>query len=128
MKFCPNCGAERVGDAPFCYECGSKFDEMDSNTEKKRKIKKPKSHPEKRPKKDKTDKKIKSKKVKDKSVQTEPSEPKPIKDDGYYDDVLPVDTEEIRQPLDKELIKRIIFLVAGVVLVITICILIMCYL
>lgn len=129
MKFCPNCGAERVGDAPFCYECGVKFEEMEAQTEKKKKSKN-KLKLDKQSVKKRRLKKTKPKKA-IKSESTEPSEPKPIKDDGYdgyYDDVLPVDTEEIRQPLDKELIKQIALLVSGVVVVIVICILIMCYL
>ena len=127
MKFCPNCGAERVGDAPFCYECGVKFEETEAHTKKKKesknKLKRDKQSVKKR--------RLKKTKPTTKSDASELLEMKPSVDDnydGYYEDVLPVDTEEIRQPLDKELIKQIALLVSGVVVVIAICILIMCYL
>ena len=130
MKYCPRCGAERIIEAPFCYECGSKFEEMASKTENKIKVSKDKSKPEWRLKKTKKNKKGRQSKIKAETLEPEISKDNQIIDDGYdgyYDDIVPVDTEEIKQPLDKELIKRIAVLMLGAAFVIGICIFVICY-
>lgn len=58
----------------------------------------------------------------------EENQPEVQKDDGYdgyYDDVLPVDLDRANQPLDQQLIKRVIVLAAGALLVIAACVAIM---
>ena len=42
--------------------------------------------------------------------------------DGYYDDILPPDTDRVKEGLDKELIKKIVALSIGVVFIISMCV------
>lgn len=49
--------------------------------------------------------------------------------DGYYDDIIPADTSNaVKQSLDKAVIKKIVLLVAGVVVVIGLCVVLMYFL
>ena len=45
--------------------------------------------------------------------------------DGYYDDVAPLDIDAVRPGLDREMIKKISFLVLGALLVIGLCVVLM---
>lgn len=47
--------------------------------------------------------------------------------DGYYDDVLPQDDGGVRQGIDGELAKKIAILIAGVLLIVGICVAVMYY-
>ena len=101
MKYCPYCGAELIdGTVSFCAECGKRITPMPQpgkdNT---------KSHDE------------------NESQTVDPLESDRSSDnryeyDGYYDDIVPEDDEVIRQVLDKGLIKRILLLIAAVLVVI----------
>lgn len=118
MKFCPYCGADLVDDtASFCAECGKTLPT--------------KTDPKAPPISEKRVKKHKQRKAKKKvGVHIPPSEQAPeevLQDgyDGYYDDIIPDDNGEIRQALDKALIKKIILLIAGLLVVVGACVAIM---
>ena len=40
----------------------------------------------------------------------------------YYDDVIPPDTDRVKEGLDKELIKKIVALSVGVIFIISMCV------
>ena len=42
--------------------------------------------------------------------------------DGYYDDVLPPDWDQVKDGVDQVLVRNIIVLIASVILIITICV------
>ena len=42
--------------------------------------------------------------------------------DGYYNDVLPPDTDRVKDGLDKELVKKIVALCIGVTVIILMCV------
>ena len=42
--------------------------------------------------------------------------------DGYYNDVLPPDTDRVKDGLDKELVKKIVALGIGVTVIILMCV------
>ena len=42
--------------------------------------------------------------------------------DGYYDDVIPPDTDRVKEGLDKELVKKIVALSVGVIFIISMCV------
>ena len=68
------------------------------------------------------------KKTKERKKKPQPEAPEePVDDgyDGYYNDVLPPDLDQEKEGLDKELIKKIVALVVGVVFIIGICIVMM---
>lgn len=117
MKFCPYCGADIINnEVSFCSECGkSLFD--DAPAEKKMK---------KRPKKEKRKRNKSKDTAADDIMNPEEAEANDDSDyDGYYDDVLPADIDVERQTIDKGLIKQLVILIAGVILIITICIIVM---
>lgn len=129
MKYCPFCGADLLKeDAAFCMECGKSLSEQEQpSTEEKNAapIKSKKSKPEKKKK----EKKAKpAKKSKNRKIKPQPEAPEESVDDGYdgyYNDVLPPDLDREKEGLDKELIKKIVALVVGVVFIIGICIVMM---
>ena len=45
--------------------------------------------------------------------------------DGYYDDIIPDDDGTARQALDKVLIKKIVFLIIGLLIIVSACVAIM---
>lgn len=117
MKYCPYCGAEITnGAVTFCSECGGNLADLSKYT----KIK-PARHE-------------KRKKVKKSNAKHTPmKETQPDVDDGdydgYYDDIIPADTSSaVRQGLDKAVIKKIVLLVAIVVVVIGVCVVLMYFL
>ena len=64
--------------------------------------------------------------LKPQSGEEDTPEPMPEDDyDGYYDDVEPMDAGDARPGLDREMIKKIIFLVLGALLVIGLCVVLM---
>ncbi len=119
MKHCPYCGAEIPDGAfSFCPVCGNPLEEEKRTPPKKKnsnrkkpgkyaKRKKPGQH--------------------EKNPSDRPRKPKPADDgyDGYYDDVLPDDDGKVSQSIDHQTVKRIIGLVAGVLIAICACVLLM---
>ena len=76
---------------------------------------------EKKPKKEKVKKQKKTKK-KDEVLEEIVGEPVDDGYDGYYDDVIPPDTDRVKEGLDKELIKKIVALSVGVIFIISMCV------
>ena len=121
MKYCPYCGADLPdGAVSFCMECGNALPDEKKNDvqpEKKehRSVKK-KTLPNKR-----------KRKVSNPAAET-PAEKTPVAEndyDGYYDDVLPMDTGRQREGIDRSIVKKIAILIAGLVVVIGICVALM---
>ena len=83
--------------------------------------KKAKHKEKKKPKKEKTKKQKKTKK-KDEILEEIVGEPVDDGYDGYYDDVIPPDTDRVKEGLDKELIKKIVALSIGVIFIISMCV------
>ena len=117
MKYCPYCGAEITnGAVSFCSECGGNLSVLPKQT----KIKP--VHREKR-------KKVKKSKAKHTPVKETQPEVDDSDYDGYYDDIIPADTSSaVKQSIDKAVIKKIVLLVAGVVVVIGLCVVLMYFL
>lgn len=125
MKFCPYCGADLLDDnVLFCSQCGKKLPPHEAGiteplTEEMRpeqEAPKPVPPKEKRKKKKKKPKKVNV---------SEPQESVDDGYDGYYDDVLPPDTDRVKEGLDKELVKKIVLLGVGVVFIIGLCVVMM---
>lgn len=121
MSYCPYCGADyQNGAFSFCPVCGNPLLESGCRQEQaKRKPKNPKAGPRKK-------KKKRSRREKQSECSYKPKQD-PCDDgyDGYYDDVLPSDEGEIRQGLDKYMIKRIAGLLTGVLIAIIACVVLM---
>lgn len=99
MKFCPHCGFEIVEPSlPFCSECGKSIFK-NPNTEV-------------------DEKKISSK---NNSCQADFD----AEYDGYYDDIIPDDSGEIKSNIDKQIVRKIGIIVCCVVVIISICVLLM---
>lgn len=113
MKYCPYCGAEILnGAVSFCSECGGSLAEV---TAKKKGQKK--SVRREKPKKK---KRTKTKQPPAEEMQEEPDD---SDYDGYYDDIVPADMgSAAKQGLEKDVIKKIILLAAGVAVVIGLCV------
>ena len=125
MEYCPFCGAELMsGTVSFCSACGSRLrdpgetvteeiqqDDAPVNTAKEIKQKKPKKNKAEAPK---------NIKIKDIPEITDT----PLDDgyDGYYDDVLPPDYDLVQDGIDKDLIRKVIFLFLGVSAIILTCV------
>lgn len=120
MKYCPYCGTE-ISDSTvsFCAECGEKLEILQDTQPKKER------------------KRRFFKKRADRGVKTE--EKAPVEEqndeqaevqendyDGYYDDIVPQDSNMIQQTVDKDLIKRLVMVGAGFITVIGICIAVIC--
>lgn len=125
MKYCPYCGAGfSDGTVSFCSECGKKFpetkEEEPAGKESSKKVSKEKSMPKKE-KKEKRKKESKKKKEK-KDIPEIMGEAVDDGYDGYYNDVLPPDTDRVKDGLDKELIKKIVALCVGVTVIILMCV------
>ena len=124
MKFCPYCGAELPdADVLFCPNCGKKLPPHEAG------ITEPlaeKMCPEREASKPAPSKKERKKKPKSKKI-APPEHQEPVDDgyDGYYDDVLPPDTDRVKEGMDKELVKKIVALGVGVVLIIALCVVMM---
>ena len=130
MKYCPYCGAGfSDGTVSFCTECGKKLPEektvppeakeQSRKVTKKQKCKKEKK--EKQPKKEKRKKDTTKNKV-PKEIPEVMGEAVDDGYDGYYNDVLPPDTDRVKDGLDKELVKKIVALCIGVTVIILMCV------
>ena len=121
MKYCPYCGMELNDErAVFCSECGNTLsDEVKISIEHKEKTKKEKRRKEKGNK--------KSNRRKATLNENNIAELEQVDEgyDGYYDDILPIDEGKFRQGIDKEMLKRIIGLLVGVLITICACVAIM---
>ena len=141
MKYCPFCGADLLSpEVSFCAECGkqlpagnapqTELEELPRSMENPRNSKK-KAAPA-RPKRE-------PRKKSRPSIEGAPTEklsswsggepsldPQPEDDyDGYYDDVEPTDAGDTRPGLDREMIKKISFLLVGALLLIGLCVVLM---
>lgn len=121
MKYCPYCGAGLSdGTVSFCSECGKKLPEEKASTpnakeESKKVTRKQKQKKEKR-------KKDPKKKKAPKEIPEVMGEVVDDGYDGYYNDVLPPDTDRVKDGLDKELVKKIVALCVGVAVIIMMCV------
>ena len=125
MKYCTNCGASvEDSTASFCAECGKPLSSESEDSVKNPAENKKAKHKEMKKKKHKKEKAKKQKKTKKKDEVLEEIVGEPVDDgyDGYYDDVIPPDTDRVKEGLDKELIKKIVALSIGVVFIISICV------
>ena len=124
MKYCPYCGAGfSDGTVSFCTECGKKLpEEKTVPPEAKEQSKKvTKKQKRKKEKKEKHKKDAKKKKT-EKEIPEVMGEAVDDGYDGYYNDVLPPDTDRVKDGLDKELVKKIVALCIGVTVVILMCV------
>lgn len=124
MKYCPYCGAGfSDGTVSFCSECGKKLPEEktvppEAKEQSKKVAKKQKRKKEKKEKHKKDTKKKKAAK----EIPEVMGEAVDDGYDGYYNDVLPPDTDRVKDGLDKELVKKIVALCIGVTVVILMCV------
>ena len=124
MKYCPYCGAGfSDGTVSFCTECGKKLPEEktvppEAKEQSKKVAKKQKRKKEKKEK----HKKDAKKKKQEKEIPEIMGEAVDDGYDGYYNDVLPPDTDRVKDGLDKELVKKIVALCIGVTVVILMCV------
>lgn len=108
MKHCPSCGAELPRSAAaFCPECGKSLSRGRHAAGKH--IPKHAAPPVKR-----------NPRKKKKAPPKRSREDFPY--DGYYDDVLPSDGGEFRQGLDPKTVKQIVLLLAGVLVIVALCV------
>lgn len=121
MKYCPYCGADLPdGAVSFCMECGNALPDEKKNSMQPEK----KEH---RPVKKKTLPKKRKRKASKPAAET-PVEKTPVAEDGYdgyYDDVLPMDTGRHREGIDRSIVKKIAMLISGLVVVIGLCVALM---
>ena len=111
MNFCPYCGADLVEDGvSFCVECGKQLPAGKTQKEK------PKDKPEIK----KATKKKNSAKKPESSIEVET-----VMDDGYYDDIHPIDEGHEREGVDKELVKKIAIIIGALFVVIAACVALM---
>lgn len=124
MKYCPYCGAGfSDGTVSFCTECGKKLPEEktvppEAKEQSKKVAKKQKRKKEKKEK----HKKDAKKKRPEKEIPEIMGEAVDDGYDGYYNDVLPPDTDRVKDGLDKELVKKIVALCIGVTVIILMCV------
>ena len=124
MKYCPYCGAGfSDGTVSFCTECGKKLPEEktvppEAKEQSKKVAKKQKRKKEKKEK----HKKDAKKKKPEKEIPEVMGEAVEDGYDGYYNDVLPPDTDRVKDGLDKELVKKIVALCIGVTVIILMCV------
>lgn len=124
MKYCPYCGAGFSDcTVSFCTECGKRLPEEktvppEAKEQSKKVAKKQKRKKEKKEKHKKDTKKKKAAK----EIPEVMGEAVDDGYDGYYNDVLPPDTDRVKDGLDKELVKKIVALCIGVTVVILMCV------
>ena len=124
MKYCPYCGAGfSDGTVSFCTECGKKLPEEKTvpPEAKEQSNKVAKKQKRKKEKKEKHKKDAKKKKAA-KEIPEVMGEAVDDGYDGYYNDVLPPDTDRVKDGLDKELVKKIVALCIGVTVIILMCV------
>jgi uncharacterized Zn finger protein (UPF0148 family) len=127
MKYCPYCGAVLVdGAVSFCAECGKALpsaqgnqtadpDKTDSQSEKESQKKQKPSGKSKKKKRGSSSAKWDRPLVSDTETQDDGY-------DGYYDDVLPVDENRVKEGIDKDLVKKIIAVAAIMLLIVGLCV------
>lgn len=119
MKYCPYCGAGfSDGTVSFCTECGKKLPEEKTVPPE---AKEQSNKVAKKQKKEKHKKDAKKKKP-EKEIPEVMGEAVDDGYDGYYNDVLPPDTDRVKDGLDKELVKKIVALCIGVTVIILMCV------
>ena len=119
MKYCPYCGAGfSDGTVSFCTECGKKLPEEKTVPPEAKEQSKKVAKKEKKEK----HKKDAKKKKPEKEIPEVMGEAVDDGYDGYYNDVLPPDTDRVKDGLDKELVKKIVALCIGVTVVILMCV------
>ena len=119
MKYCPYCGAGfSDGTVSFCSECGKKLPEEKTVPPEAKEQSKKVAKKEKKEK----HKKDAKKKKPEKEIPEVMGEAVDDGYDGYYNDVLPPDTDRVKDGLDKELVKKIVALCIGVTVVILMCV------
>ena len=124
MKYCPYCGAGfSDGTVSFCSECGKKLPEEKTVPPEAKEQSKKVAKKQKR-KKEKKEKHKKDTKKKNASKEIPEVMGEAVDDgyDGYYNDVLPPDTDRVKDGLDKELVKKIVALCIGVTVIILMCV------
>ena len=124
MKYCPYCGAGfSDGTVSFCTECGKKLpEEKTMPPEAKEQSKKVTQKQKRKKEKKEKHKKDAKKKKPEKEIQEIMGEAVDDGYDGYYNDVLPPDTDRVKDGLDKELVKKIVALCVGVTVIILMCV------
>ena len=124
MKYCPYCGAGfSDGTVSFCTECGKKLpEEKTVPSEAKEQSKKVTQKQKRKKEKKETHKKDAKKKKPEKEIPEIMGEAVDDGYDGYYNDVLPPDTDRVKDGLDKELVKKIVALCIGVTVIILMCV------
>ena len=116
MELCPNCSARlKAGAASVCPKCGKAL----SGSNKKSPGKYAKKKTKKKPKKQ---KRTKAKKDKTENIPEIMGESVDDGYDGYYNDVLPPDTDRINEGMDKELIKNILVISICAAVIILMCV------
>lgn len=141
MKYCPFCGAYLLSpEVSFCAECGKQLPagnapqtepedrptpvENQRNPKKKSAPVRPKREPKKKARP--SIEGAPTEKLSSQSGGEPPSDPQPEDDyDGYYNDVEPMDAGDARPGLDREMIKKLSFLLVGALLVIGLCVVLM---
>ena len=124
MKYCPYCGAGfSDGTVSFCTECGKKLpEEKTVPPEAKEQPKKVTKKQKRKKEKKENHKKDVKKKRPEKEIPEIMGEAVDDGYDGYYNDVLPPDTDRVKDGLDKELVKKIVALCIGVTVIILMCV------
>ena len=124
MKYCPYCGAGfSDGTVSFCSECGKKLpEEKTVPPEAKEQSKKVAKKQKRKKEKNEKHKKDAKKKKAAKEIPEVMGEAVDDGYDGYYNDVLPPDTDRVKDGLDKELVKKIVALCIGVTVIILMCV------
>lgn len=125
MKYCPYCGAGfSEGTVSFCSDCGKKLPEPKEAEAAGKESPKMVTTKKSKPMKEKKEKRKRESKKKKENKDIPEIMGEAVDDgyDGYYNDVLPPDTDRVKDGLDKELIKKIIALCVGVTVIILMCV------
>ncbi len=141
MKYCPFCGADLLSpEVSFCAECGKQLPAGNAHLAEPENRPMPVENPRNskkkpapvRPKREAKKKvnssiegapteRLSSRSGEEQSLDTQPEDDY----DGYYDDIVPTDAGAVRPGMDREMIKKIILLVAGALLLIGLCVVLM---
>ena len=119
MKYCPYCGASIPdGAVSFCGECGEKLPQSPNKRIRKNDRKGGLPKDSKTPILTPEDNHDLSESNEAVNPEQENSDPNDFGYDGYYDDIVPSDTDRTREGFNKELIKKIILVCIGVACII----------
>lgn len=126
MKYCPYCGGELINSAAsFCTECGKSLPaETQDASIKHEKNQTHNEHRRKHTKKARVTGRHEEQFV---SADLEKKAEKRKEDDydGYYDDIRPLDEGGGREEIDKDIIRKILLLVVGVLFIAGACVALM---